>query len=198
MAIRYRPSDFTKGGQGGCPACSGVQADVISGDLRVESTAGGLPGKTVWPLLGCLYRSTDTGDGPFGVGRSAAGVLGVKVISESGGASNANVVDELGGLTYYVYTGEGGYTNQAGGLNELYTQSGEWRLDKTIGQSCKFDSSGKLNDSSGNSVYFYYDGSSHYQKALSKETGRALYFETDTGGRITSVKDWGGRETAVS
>jgi hypothetical protein len=71
MAIRYRPSDFTRGGQGGCPACSGVQADVISGDLRIESTAGGLPGKTVWPLLGCLYRSTDTGDGPFGTSRSA-------------------------------------------------------------------------------------------------------------------------------
>jgi hypothetical protein len=40
MAIRYWPSDFSKAAQGGCPACSGVQEDVVSGDLtRSEMTA---------------------------------------------------------------------------------------------------------------------------------------------------------------
>ena len=76
MSIRYWPSDFAKAAQGGCAACSGVQEDVVSGDLRVESTVGRLPGKAVWPQLGCLYRSTDTGSSPFGVGQERRGAAG--------------------------------------------------------------------------------------------------------------------------
>ncbi len=48
MAIRYRSSEYLRSAQGGCPSCSGVQQDVISGELRVESTFCPLPGKAVW------------------------------------------------------------------------------------------------------------------------------------------------------
>ena len=167
-----------------------MQEDVVSGDLRVESSVGHLPGKAVWPLLGCLYRSTDTGSGPFGVGRSAGGLLGVKVVAVSGNTSNANVYDETGARAYFTYSG-GAYTNRSGGLNKLYPEGTGWLLERSVGLYFEFDSAGKViagHDPSNNTLYFGYDGSGHYQKVLSHETGLAVYFETDGSGGSTILQ----------
>lgn len=143
MAIRYRPSDFSKGVQGGCPACSGVQADVINGDVRIESAFSRLPGKAEWPLLGCLYRSTDGGSSPFGASRSGGGLLGMKVLTSN--QFSPQVADETGELTYYTYS-SGSYVNQSGGLNKLYHQpyGATWLLERSVGLYFQFDSAGKL------------------------------------------------------
>lgn len=41
-----------------------------------------------------------------------------------------------------------------------------------------------------------YEGSGHHEHMLSDETGRAVYFGTDGSGRVTSIKDWDGRQGA--
>lgn len=43
MAVRNRPSDFSKAAQGGFPACSGVKEKVMCGDLRADRTASENP-----------------------------------------------------------------------------------------------------------------------------------------------------------
>ena len=77
MTIRWRASDNAPR-SGGCAACGEIETDGSTGNLRGQSAVGSLPGKPDWPLLGCMYRSTDGQGGPFGVGRSAAGLLGMK------------------------------------------------------------------------------------------------------------------------
>ena len=49
-----------------------------------------------------------------------------------------------------------------------------------------------------NALYLLYDGQGHQTYLTSRETGRSVYFETDAGGRIAGITDWGGRQTALS
>lgn len=200
MAIRYRPSDVSRGAGRGCAACADVQTDVVTGELRVQSEFGVLPGKADWPLLGCMYKSRDTDSSPFGESRRTAGLLGMKVLGPDN-TSNVNVVNELGQLAYYVYTGSG-YDNRTDRRNRLYSVAGGgWLELRDCGSYFEYDSNKRLIsafDVHGNAQYFYYDGSGDPQYVLNDETGRAVYFETDAGGRITEIKDWGGRQTTLS
>jgi YD repeat-containing protein len=184
---------------GACRGAGGAPAEPL-GDLRVESAFAKLPGKGEWPLLGCIYRSTDSQSGPFGLARTAAGLLGMKVVGPNN-TSNVNVFDELGAPTYFVYS-DGAYENESGGQSGLYsTAAGGWLSERPCGSYFLYNSNKRLvsaYDLYDNTLYFYYDGSGYHHYLLSHETGRAVYFQTDAGGRVTSVKDWGGRETALS
>jgi YD repeat-containing protein len=172
----------------------------MTGRLRVQSLFGPFPGHVDWPLLGCRHRSQDAGDGPFGAGRSEAGVLGMKVLGTDN-TSDCNVVNEMGTTSYYTYASSA-YSNQSGHRNSLYgTGGGGWLEERPNGLYFEYDSDKRLiaaSDLYGNALYFHYDGSGHYQYVQSPETGRAVYFETDGSGYVTSIKDWGGRETALS
>jgi YD repeat-containing protein len=176
-----------------------VQADIITGDLRVQTLVARLPGSRDWPLLGCTYRSTDSDDGAWGAGRTAGGVLGMKVLGDSN-SDDVNVVNEAGWLAYYVF-GAGVYENFGGGRNRLYAKDGGWMEVRDAGLYFQYDSNGRLIagwSNLGDVQYFHYDGSGHYEYVLNNTSAQALYFETDEAGRITSVKDPGGRETSLS
>ena len=103
MSLRYRPSDFAPASSPGCAACSKVEIDLIKGELRIKSLFPKPGGKADWPCLGCLYKSQDGESSPFGMARSAGGLLAVRAFGTSGG--DVNLREEMGRLSGYRYSG---------------------------------------------------------------------------------------------
>ena len=79
-----------------------METNVTTGDLRIQSFFCPVPGRQDWPLLGCIYRSTDGMGGAFGAGRSAGSLLGMRVLGPDN-SGNVNVVTEQGLLDYFLY-----------------------------------------------------------------------------------------------
>ena len=203
QSVRLIDTQFTGRSAGACSAGGQVKVMMTTGESMVPSVFCELPpGGREWPLLGCTYRSTDGADGPFGKGRSAVGLLGMKIDPPGDNEWHVYCYDELGGWVYYTYEAGGHYCNRGKGMNVLTSdfQTGGWTESRMGGViSFRYNSAGQMyrdGDWHGNAQYFWYSGGVPV-KVVNNRTNLAVYFEW-SGSLITKITDWVGRETSFA